>query len=49
MPLGLYVEQHRNPKMHQVDPEREKILRIVEPNRFVTGVTYVGKELRLGT
>jgi len=49
MPLGIWVEQHRNPKMHQVDPKRGKILRNIEPNRFVTGVTYVAKELWRGT
>jgi glutamine cyclotransferase len=46
---SLWVGQHRHRKIHQVDPENGKILRTIESNRFVTGVTWVGKELWHGT
>lgn len=46
---SLWVGQHRNRKIHQVDPESGKILRTIESNRFVTGVTWAGKELWHGT
>jgi glutamine cyclotransferase len=41
----LWVGQHRNRKIHQIDPETGKILRTIESNRFVTGVTWVDGEL----
>jgi len=41
----LWVGQHRNRKIHQVDPETGKILRSIESNRFVTGVSWVEGEL----
>src|SRR6202140_5025924 len=37
----LWVGQYRNRKIHQIDPEKGGILRTIEPNRFVTGVTWV--------
>ena len=37
--------QYRERKIHQVDPETGKILRTIESNRFVTGVTWVDGEL----
>src|SRR4029453_5087835 len=46
---SLWVGQHRNRKIHQVDPESGKILRTIAFNRFVTGVTWGGKELGHGT
>ena len=46
---SLWVGQHRNRKIHQVDPETGKVLRTIESNRFVTGVTWVGDELWHGT
>ncbi len=46
---SLWVGQHRNRKIHQVDPETGAILRTIESNRFVTGVTWVGDELWHGT
>ena len=46
---SLWVGQHRNRKIHEVDPESGKILRTIDSNRFVTGVTWVGKELWHGT
>jgi len=45
----LWVAQHRRRKIHQVDPETGKILRSIESNRFVTGVTWVDGELWHGT
>jgi outer membrane protein assembly factor BamB len=46
---SLWVGQHRNRKIHQVDPETGAILRTIESNRFVTGVTWAGDELWHGT
>jgi glutamine cyclotransferase len=45
----LWVGQYRDRKIHQVDPETGAILRTVESNRFVTGVTWVDGELWHGT
>jgi outer membrane protein assembly factor BamB len=45
----LWVGQYRNRKIHQVDPHTGAILRTIETNRFVTGVTWVGDELWHGT
>ena len=45
----LWVGQYRNRKIHQVDPQTGAILRTIESNRFVTGVTWVGDELWHGT
>ena len=41
----LWVGQHRGRKIHQMDPETGAILRTIESNRFVTGVTWVEGEL----
>ena len=41
----LWVGQYRSRKIHQVDPETGAILRTIESNRFVTGVTWVDGEL----
>src|SRR5215475_2847655 len=46
---SLWVGQHRNRKIHQVDPQSGAILRTIESNRFVTGVTWVQGELWHGT
>jgi glutamine cyclotransferase len=43
------VGQYRDRKIHQVDPETGAILRTIESNRFVTGVTWVDGELWHGT
>src|SRR5882762_9463394 len=40
----LWVGQHRDRKIHQIDPDTGAILRTVESNRFVTGVTWVEGE-----
>jgi glutamine cyclotransferase len=42
---SLWVGQYRDRKIHQVDPETGAILRTIECNRFVTGVTWVNGEL----
>jgi len=41
----LWVGQYRNRKIYQVDPDTGAILRTIESNRFVTGVTWVDEEL----
>ena len=41
----LWVGQYRNRKIHQIDPETGVIVRTIESNRFVTGVTWVDGEL----
>ena len=41
--------QYRDRKIHQVDPETGAILRTIESNRFVTGVTWIDGELWHGT
>jgi len=45
----LWVGQYRDRKIHQIDPQTGKILRTIESNRFVTGVTWVDGELWHGT
>ena len=45
----LWVGQYRARKIHQVDPETGAILRTIESNRFVTGVTWVDGEMWHGT
>src|SRR6202034_3701709 len=41
----LWVGQYRDRKIHQIDPETGAILRTIESNRFVTGVTWIDGEL----
>jgi glutamine cyclotransferase len=41
----LWVGQYRGRKIHQIDPDTGAILRTIESNRFVTGVTWVDGEL----
>lgn len=45
----LWVGQYRERKIHQIDPQTGTILRTIESNRFVTGVTWVAGELWHGT
>jgi glutamine cyclotransferase len=45
----LWVGQHRDRKIYQIDPESGAILRTIESSRFVTGVTWVDGELWHGT
>lgn len=41
----LWVGQHHDRKIHQIDPETGAILRTIESDRFVTGVTWSNGEL----
>ncbi len=45
----LWVGQHRGRRIHQIDPETGAVLRTVESDRFVTGVTWIDGELWHGT
>lgn len=45
----LWVGEYRARKIHQIDPRTGTILRTLESNRFVTGVTWVAGELWHGT
>jgi streptogramin lyase len=45
----LWVGEYRARKIHQIDPRTGEILRTIESNRFVTGVTWVEGELWHGT
>ena len=42
---SLWVGEYRARKIHQVDPQTGAILRTIESNRFVTGVTWLDGEL----
>jgi glutamine cyclotransferase len=46
---SLWVGQYRSRKIHQIDPETGAIIRTIDSNRFVTGVTWVDGELWHGT
>jgi glutamine cyclotransferase len=46
---SLWVGQHRGRKIHQIDPQTGAILRTIESNRVVTGVTWIDGELWHGT
>lgn len=46
---SLWVGQHQGRKVHQIDPETGAILRTIESNRIVTGVTWIDGELWHGT
>jgi glutamine cyclotransferase len=46
---ALWVGQYHERKIHQLDPLTGAILRTIESNRFVTGVTWVDGELWHGT
>jgi glutamine cyclotransferase len=41
----LWVGQYRDRKIHQVNPDTGEVLRTIESNRFVTGVTWVDGDL----
>jgi streptogramin lyase len=38
---SLWVGEYRERKIHQIDPETGAVLRTIQSNRFVTGVTWV--------
>jgi outer membrane protein assembly factor BamB len=46
---SLWVGQYRGRKIHQIDPDTGAVLRTLESDRFVTGVTWVDGELWHGT
>lgn len=41
----LWVGEYRARKIHQIDPSTGAILRTIESNRFVTGVTWIDGDL----
>jgi len=45
----LWVGHYKGRKVHQIDPHTGSILRTIESDRFVTGVTWVDGELWHGT
>lgn len=45
----LWVGQHRGRRIYQISPETGDVLRTIESDRFVTGVTWVDGELWHGT
>src|SRR3569833_2243612 len=45
----LWVGEYRARKIHQIDATTGAVLRTIESNRFVTGVTWVDGELWHGT
>ena len=46
---SLWVGHYRARKIHQVDPDTGEVLRTIDSDRFVTGVTWVDGELWHGT
>ncbi|GAA5235222.1 hypothetical protein FOZ76_23535 [Verticiella sediminum] len=45
----LWVGQYRARKIHQIDPDTGAVLRTLDSDRYVTGVTWVDHELWHGT
>jgi len=46
---SLWVGQYLDRKIHQIDPETGAVIRSIESNRYVTGITWVDSELWHGT
>jgi glutamine cyclotransferase len=46
---SLWVGQYRDRKIHQIDPATGELIRSIDSNRFVTGVTWVDGQLWHGT
>ncbi|WP_373765341.1 Vgb family protein [Delftia acidovorans] len=46
---SLWVGQYHGRKIHQIDPDTGAVLRTLQSNRFVTGVTWVDGQLWHGT
>ncbi|HEY2465353.1 MAG TPA: hypothetical protein VGI32_14940 [Steroidobacteraceae bacterium] len=46
---SLWVGQYRSKKIHQVDPDTGALIRTIDSNRVVTGVTWIDGELWHGT
>jgi streptogramin lyase len=42
---SLWVGQHRDRKIHRIDPETGEVVRTIVSDRFVTGVSWVDGEL----
>lgn len=42
---SLWVGQHRDRCIHQIDPQTGEVLRTIESDRFVTGVSWVEGDL----
>jgi glutamine cyclotransferase len=42
---SLWVARYLDRKIHQIDPETGAVLRTIESNRYVTGVTWVDRDL----
>lgn len=42
---SLWVGHYRERKIHQIDPDTGAVIRSIESNRFVTGVSWVDGEL----
>jgi len=42
---SLWVGEYRARKIHQIDPQTGTVIRSIESNRFVTGVTWLDGEL----
>lgn len=42
---SLWVGHHQGSRIHQIDPETGAVLRTIQSNRFVTGVSWLGDEL----
>ena len=42
---SLWVGQYRDRKIHQISPDTGKVLRTIQSDRFVTGVTWVDGDL----
>jgi glutamine cyclotransferase len=45
----LWVGQYRDRRIHQIDPDTGAIIRTIESNRYVTGVTWNDGDLWHGT
>ena len=45
----VWVRQYRDRKISQIDPKTGAILRMIESNRFVTGITWIDGKLWHGT
>jgi len=46
---SLWVGQYRDRRIYRIDPETGAVLRTIESDRFVTGVTWVDGDLWHGT
>jgi glutamine cyclotransferase len=42
---SLWVGQYRSKQIHQIDPDTGAVIRVIQSNRMVTGVTWIDGEL----